>query len=488
MINGRARDLEREITMSRIENRTFAELKIGDSASIVRTLTQKDIELFAIMSGDVNPAHVDEAFAKDDMFHKIIGHGMWGGALISTVLGTELPGPGSIYLGQSLRFRRPVGIGDTITVTVKVAELNAEKHRVTFDCQAINQQGEVVISGTAEVIAPSEKISRDRIELPEVKLLERGRHYRRLLEAAKNLDPLRTAVVHPVDSHALVAVAECANAKLMVPVLVGPEARIRAAAEQAAIDLTQYEIVNTEHSHEAAEMAVQMARRRKVGALMRGAISTDELLRFVDAQQGLRTERRVSHVFAVDIPSFPRPLFVTDAVVNVAPTLDEKRDIVQNAIELAHAVGIASPKVAILSAQNVVTSKLESTLHAAVLCKMADRGQITGGVLDGPTAFDVAVSEPAAKSRGITSPVAGHADILVLPHLEAGNILMKQLEHFADAQIAGIVLGARVPIIMVHRRDDMIAHLASCALALMAAARATEASGKETAAGIGTAD
>jgi phosphotransacetylase/acyl dehydratase len=452
--------------MSRIENRTFSELKIGDSASIVRTLTQKDIELFAIMSGDVNPAHVDEAFAKDDMFHKIIGHGMWGGALISTVLGTQLPGPGAIYLGQSLRFRHPVCIGDTVTVTVTVAALQEEKHRVTFDCQATNQRGDVVISGTAELIAPTDKISRDRIELPEVKLLERGRHYRRLLEATKNLPPLRTAVVHPVDSHALVAVAELAKAGLIIPVLVGPEARIQAAAEQASIDLGPYDIVNTEHSHAAAEMAVAMARQRKVAALMRGAIRTHELMHFVDSLQGLRTERRMSHVFAVDIPSFPRPLFVTDAVVNVLPTLDDKRDIIQNAIELAHAVAIPSPKVAILSAQNMITSKLESTLDAAVLCKMADRGQISGGILDGPVAFDVGISESAAKGRGINSPVAGQADILVVPNLEAGNILIDQLEYFADAQVAGIVLGARVPVIMVHRRDDMIAHLASCALAL----------------------
>ena len=173
----------------RIENRTFDELKVGDTASISRTLTQKDIELFAIMSGDVNPAHVDEEFAKSDMFHKIIAHGMWGGALISTVLGTQLPGPGAIYLAQSLRFRRPVGLGDTILVTVKVSEKDEEKHRVTLDCQAVNQRGEVVISGTAEVIAPEQKISRERVTLPEIKLLEKGRHYRQLIDMSQGLLP-----------------------------------------------------------------------------------------------------------------------------------------------------------------------------------------------------------------------------------------------------------------------------------------------------------
>jgi acyl dehydratase len=213
--------------VDRIENRTFDELQVGDTASISRTLTQKDIELFAIMSGDVNPAHVDEEFAKSDMFHKIIAHGMWGGALISTVLGTQLPGPGAIYLGQSLRFRRPVGLGDSIVVTVKVSEKDEEKHRVTLDCQAVNQRGEVVISGTAEVIAPSEKISRERVTLPEVKLLEKGRHYRQLIDMSQGLYPILTAVVHPVETTSLLAAHEAAEANLIIPVLVGPEAKIR---------------------------------------------------------------------------------------------------------------------------------------------------------------------------------------------------------------------------------------------------------------------
>ncbi len=203
--------------MDRIENRTFAELQVGESASIARTLTYKDIELFAIMSGDVNPAHVDEEFAKSDMFHRIIAHGMWGGALISTVLGTQLPGPGAIYLAQSLKFRRPVCIGDTLTVTAKVIEKTAEKNRVTLECQAINQKGEVVISGTAEVIAPTEKISRERVTLPEVKLLEKGRHYRQLIALTRGLTPIRTAVVHPVDTVSLLAAVEASRADSSYP-------------------------------------------------------------------------------------------------------------------------------------------------------------------------------------------------------------------------------------------------------------------------------
>jgi phosphate acetyltransferase/phosphate butyryltransferase len=453
--------------MDRIENRTFDELQVGDSASIVRTLSYKDIELFAIMSGDVNPAHVDEEFAKSDMFHRIIAHGMWGGALISTVLGTQLPGPGAIYLSQSLRFRRPVCLGDIVTVTVRVAEKAAEKNRVTLDCQATNQKNEVVISGTAEVIAPAEKISRERVTLPEVKLLERGRHYRRLIEATRSCAPIRIAVVHPVDSISLLGAIEAARARLILPTFVGPEEKIRAAAQQAQIDLSPYELLNTEHSHAAAELAVRLARELKVDALMQGRIQIDELMLFVDGPQGLHTARRLSHISAIDVPSFSRPLFVTDAAVNLYPTLDDKRDIVQNAIDLCHALGMARPKVALLSAQEAVSAKLPSTLDAAVLCKMADRGQITGGDLEGPLEFDVAVSPESAKSKGVASAVAGQADIFVVPNLEAGSMLVEQLVQLADAQVAGLVAGARVPIILTSRTDNSLTRLGSCALAVL---------------------
>ena len=459
--------------MERIENRTFDELKIGDSASLVHTLTYKDIQLFAAMSGDVNPAHVDPAFAKDDMFHKVIAHGMWGGALISTVLGTELPGPGAIYLGQSLQFRRPFGLGDTITVAVRVAEKNTEKHRVTLDCEAKNQKGETVITGTAEVIAPTEKISRPRVVLPEVELRERGRGYRLLIEQTRGLQPIRTAVVHPVDSVSLIAAIEAAREGLIVPVLVGPEHKIRAAAEMAKLDLASYEVVPTEHSAAAADRAVALARAGQASALMKGALHTDELMHaVVDAANGLRTARRISHVFAMDAPAYPRPLFITDAAINMYPSLEDKRGIVQNAIDLVHALRqmlnrdtLELPRVAILSAVETVTEKIKSTLDAAALCKMADRGQITGALLDGPLAFDNAVSEEAAKTKGIVSAVAGKADIFVVPDLEAGNMLAKQLEYLGEADAAGIVLGARVPIILTSRADNTLARLGSCAMA-----------------------
>lgn len=467
----------------RIENRPFDELAVGDSARLVRTLTPKDIEVFAAISGDANPNHVDEALAKSDAFQRVVAHGMWGGALIATVLGTEFPGPGTSFVDQRLRFHRPIALGDTITVTVKVTAKDATTRHVTLECRATNQSGAEVISGVAEVLAPTHKVSRPAVEFPEIELRERGRRYRRLVEMTRGLPPLRTAVVHPADTASLLGAVRAAEANLIVPILVGPEAKIRAAAAQAQLDLASYEIVSTEHSEAAAFAAVGMARAGKIEALMKGALHTEELMKaVVDKERGLRTARRISHVFAIDAPGYPRPLLVTDAAINIYPTLADKRDIVQNAIELAHALGITKPRVAILSAVETVTESIRSTLDAAALCKMADRGQITGGVLDGPLAFDNAVSEEAAKAKGIVSPVAGRADVFVVPDLEAGNMLAKQLEYLADAQIAGIVLGARVPIILTSRADKTLARLGSCAIALLLARHRTASIAPPTAA------
>jgi phosphotransacetylase/acyl dehydratase len=456
--------------MDMIENRTFDEIQLGETASLVRTLSKEDIDLFAVMSGDVNPAHVDEEYARSDLFHKIIAHGMWGASLISTLLGTKLPGPGSIYLDQTLSFRQPVSIGDTVTVTVMVTAKEAEQHRVIFDCVCTNQRGEVVMSGSAKVIAPTEKVKRPRAILPDVFVHEHGIWYRHLLDLTRGLAPIRMAVVHPVDSNALLGAIEAAQAHLIIPILVGPQDKIQAVALAHEIDLSPYTLVPTEHSHAAAERAVAMARAGEVDAVMKGSLHTDELMHAVLAPGiGLATARRMSHVFVLDVPAYPRPLFITDAALNIYPDLEVKQDIVQNAIDLAHVLGIEAPRVAILSAVETVNPKIHSTLEAAALCKMADRGQITGGVVDGPLAFDNAVSPEAARTKGIVSPVAGRADILVVPDLEAGNMLAKQLEYLADAETAGIVLGARVPIVLTSRSDSPLAHRASCALALLLA-------------------
>jgi phosphate acetyltransferase/phosphate butyryltransferase len=454
--------------MDYIENRTFDEIQVGDSASLTRTLTEQDIKLFAIMSGDVNPAHLDEEYARNDMFHKIIAHGMWGGALISTLLGTQLPGPGTIYLGQTLRFRRPVAIGDTVTVAVTASARDPEKHRITFDCSCANQAGELVISGTAEVIAPTEKVKRERVSLPEVHLHDHGARYRQLIAATAGLPPIRTAVVHPVDRSSLLEAIEVARAGLIVPVLIGPEAKIRAVAAAEGVDLAPYQLIGTEHSHAAAARAVELARAGEVDALMKGALGIQEFMHaVVDHGGGLGTGRRMSHVFAIDVPTYPRPLFLTDAMINVTPTLEEKRDIVQNAIRLAHALGIAEPRVALLSAVETINPRIRSTLEAAALCKMVERGQITGGLVDGPLGFDTAVSAEAARAQGISSPVAGQADILVVPDLESGTMLAKQLEYLAEAQSAGIVLGARVPIVLTSNADNPLSRMASAAIALL---------------------
>jgi phosphate acetyltransferase/phosphate butyryltransferase len=296
-----------------------------------------------------------------------------------------------------------------------------------------------------------------------------GHHYLRFLRRTRALTPLRTAVVHPVDALSLGGAIEAARAKLIVPVLVGPERRIRAAARRASVDLAAYECVWTEHSHAAASAAVALAAERKVDALMKGSLHTDEFMGAIVAESRLRTARRMSHVFVIDAPAYPRPLLVSDAAVNIYPTLEDKADIVQNAIELAHTLGTKTPRVAILSATETVSPRIRSTLDAAVLCKMAERGQITGGILDGPLAFDNAVSFEAARTKGIRSPVAGRADVFIVPDLEAGNMLAKQLEYLAGAQVAGIVLGARVPIILTSRADKTLSRLGSCAIALLLA-------------------
>jgi len=284
---------------------------------------------------------------------------------------------------------------------------------------------------------------------------------------------VRCAVVHPCDRDSLLGALEAARRGLIVPVLVGPEAKIRSVAEAHGADLTGITIIGTEHSHEAAARAVQLARQGKVEALMKGSLHTDELLAaVVPTSTGLRTSRRVSHVFILDVPAYPRPLLVTDAAINIQPTLEDKVDIVQNAIDLAHILGIEEPKVAILSAVETVNPKIPSTVDAAALCKMADRGQITGGLLDGPLAFDNAISVEAARTKKIESSVAGRADILLVPDLESGNMLAKQLQYLAGADSAGIVLGTRVPIVLTSRSDSVRTRLASTAiLALVANAR-----------------
>lgn len=294
----------------------------------------------------------------------------------------------------------------------------------------------------------------------------------RLLAHVAAFEPIRVAVVHPCDAPSLSGALDARRNGLIDPILVGPRARIEAVAAQEGFDLSGLVIEDTPHSHAAAAHAAELARTGKVEALMKGSLHTDELMSAVVAREaGLRTKRRVSHCYVMQTPHYPRPFIVTDAAINLAPDLMQKADIVQNAIDLAHVIGVPAPKVAILAAVETVMPSMPATLDAAALCKMADRGQITGGMLDGPLAFDNAVSLAAARTKGIVSPVAGQADILVVPDLESGNMLAKQLMYLGQAASAGIVMGAKVPVILTSRSDTHQARIASCAIALMLAHR-----------------
>jgi phosphate acetyltransferase len=295
--------------------------------------------------------------------------------------------------------------------------------------------------------------------------------YQRLIKAAQTEATIKVAIVHPCDDVSLQGAVEAARLHLIEPILVGPEERILRAAELAGLDISAMEIVTSKHSNESAAKAVELVTAGRVEALMKGSLHTDELMGAVVLRQtGIRTARRLSHCFIMDVPTHPNALIITDAAVNIAPTLDDKVDIVQNAIDLAHAMGVSEVRVAILSAMETVNAKVPSTIEAAALCKMADRGQITGAVLDGPLALDNAISPAAVAIKNISSPVAGRANVLVVPDLEAGNMLAKSLSFLAGADAAGIVLGARVPIILTSRADSLLTRLASCAVAVMVAA------------------
>ena len=449
-----------------LENHPFDEICIGDQAHLQRTLQPQDITLFAAVSGDVNPAHLDAEYASHTPFHSVIAHGMWGGSLISAVLGTQYPGPGTIYLSQDLRFERPVHVGDTLRVQVTVFENQEKNRQVRLDCLCTDQNGKTVIRGSALVMAPAEKVRMPRLGPLQARVTRSDLRYQQLLGLVQHLPRLRVAVVHPCSEDALRGALSAADRGLISPVLVGPLARMQELAASLQLSLDDCTLVDAPHSHGAAVQAVALARSGTVQALMKGSLHTDELMQaVVQADSGLRTGRRISHVFALDVPAYPKPLLISDAAINVVPDLDAKRDIVQNAIDLAHALGLATPKVAILAAVETVNAQMRSTLDAAALCKMAERGQITGAELDGPLAFDNAISLRAAQDKGITSRVAGQADILIAPDLEAANMLAKQLQYLADAHAAGIVLGARVPIILTSRADGASARVASCALA-----------------------
>ena len=453
-----------------LENKPFDEIRVGDTASLVHAFRREDVETWAAVTGNLNLVDLDPSPFDSSMFPHGAGQAMWAAALFSTVAGIRLPGLGSVTAAADIRFLKPVPVGQRLTVTVTVREKREEGSLVILDCGCTDENDVELLVGTLEVVAPREKIRHPVRDLPTVQL-RRDDRYLELLKMCDGLPPMTTAVVHPCSDDALRGAIEAAERNLITPILIGPEKKIRAVAAEGGLDITPYRLIPTDHSHHAAEVAVRMVHAGEAETLMKGSLHTDELLHEVMKKEGgLRTERRLSHCFLVAVPTYSRPIIVTDAAINILPTLEDKRDICQNAIDLAHALGIRQPKVAVLSAVETVTAKIPSTIEAAALCKMADRGQIKGGLVDGPLAFDNAIDIDAAKTKGIISPVAGRADILVAPNLESGNMLAKQLTFMAAAEAAGIVIGARVPIILTSRADSARARLASCAVAVLFAA------------------
>ncbi len=452
------------------QNRTFDEIKIGDTASLVRTLQREDVEAFAAVTGDTNPAHLDPEYARTTQFRTVIGHGMWAGSMISALLGTRFPGPGTIYLQQSFKFTKPVRIGDTLTAHATVTARDEETRRLTLSTEVYNQKGQLVLGGEAVILAPEKKFISGQVETPQLTVFDPEARLRELIARGAGQPVLRCAVVQPCDSESLQGALEAARAGILQAVLIGPEARIRAVAAEQGLDLSDVEVIAVAHSHAAAEKAAQMAAAGEVAAIMKGSLHTDELMHAILAEPRLRTGRRMSHVFHFDVPMYGKPLLITDAALNIRPSLLEKADIVQNAIDFAHVLGVEQPKVAILAAVETINPIMQATLDAAALCKMADRRQIQGGLLDGPLAFDNAISPKAVAIKHIDSQVAGRADILLVPDLEAGNMLAKQLEYLAGASASGLVLGARIPIILTSRSDGSNERLASAALARLVAA------------------
>jgi phosphotransacetylase/acyl dehydratase len=453
-----------------IENRTFEEIQIGETASLTRALRPDDVETWASITGNPNlltPAKEEGAALGG--FGRAGGGAVWAAALFSEIIGTSLPGPGSMTRSVSFDFAGPVPVGSTVTATATVKDKDATAGTVRLECRCVDAAGNAILVATATVVAPKEKARAHLPELAKIQLRREDR-YLQLIAKCAGLEAMSTAVVHPCSEDALVGAIEAAQHNLITPILVGPEAKIRETAERASVDISPFRLVPAEHSHHAAMLAVELVRLGEAANLMKGSLHTDELLRAIlRSDAGIRTERRLSHCFLLAVPTYERPIILTDAAINISPDLSTKRDICQSAIDLARAIGLDQPKVAILAAVETVNQSMSTTLDAAALCKMADRGQITGGILDGPLAFDNAVDEEAARTKGIVSPVAGRADILVAPNLEAGNMLAKQLTFMANAEAAGIIVGARVPIVLTSRADSARTRLASCALSVLMA-------------------
>ncbi|GAA0301356.1 bifunctional enoyl-CoA hydratase/phosphate acetyltransferase [Rhodovulum strictum] len=453
------------------ENRVFGEVAIGDSAEVVRICTEDDFYVFATASGNHNPMHLAGLDGDGDGTVEAVAPAMWVASLVSAVIGNILPGAGALYRAQSLRFLARAHAGDELVARVRVTEKRPPDGLVMATEVVRKSDGATILSGEAEVQAPARKMRFDDLEIPGL-LIERHRHFDAIIARAEPLPPLPTAVVAPEEPNSLGGALLGARHTIIAPILVGDPTRIAAAADALGASLDGIEIVAAPDHAAAARLAVDLVAQGRAAALMKGHLHTDVLLKAaLRKENGLRAGRRFTHVFVMDVPGVAHPLLVTDAAINIAPDLRTKMDIVQNAIDLARSIGIDEPKVGVLSAVETVNPDIPSSLDAALLSKMAERGQITGGIVDGPLAMDNAVDIAAARTKGILGPVAGRAEVLVVPNIDAGNMLAKQLTHISHAEGAGVVMGALVPIILNSRADDDKARLASCAVAALHDAR-----------------
>ncbi|WP_244293168.1 bifunctional enoyl-CoA hydratase/phosphate acetyltransferase [Stappia sp. TSB10P1A] len=443
-------------------NRTFDEMQPGDRAELRRLITADDLFVFAAASGNSNPMHLTDTDVDGNGTAERIAPGMFMASLISAVLGTQLPGPGTLYRRQTLDFHTRAHAGEEVIVRAEV--VSKAEGMVRLRTEVTHADGRQILTGEAEVIAPVEKFDREDVEVPGL-VVQRHRHFEALLERARPLPALPTAVVCPNEAKSLGGALLAAREGVISPILIGEAEAIRRAADEIGADLGGIEVIDVAGDAAAAELACRLVHDHRAAAVMKGHLHTDDLLKpMLDKAHGLRVGRRFTHVFVMDVPGHPEPLFVTDAAINIAPDLATKMDICQNAIDLALSLGM-EPRVGVLSAVETVNPAIQSSIDAALLSKMADRGQIKGGQVEGPLAMDNAVDMGAARTKGLKGSVAGRANILVVPGLDAGNMLAKQLAFISHAEGAGLVLGAKVPVILNSRSDSPMSRLASCAVA-----------------------
>ncbi len=448
----------------RLVNRTFNELQTGDVAELRRLISADDLYVFAAASGNHNPMHLTDSDLDGDGRNERVAQGMFVASMISAVLGTQLPGAGTLYRRQVLDFHERAHAGEELICRVEVLDkLPDGRVRLATSVRRI-ADGALIVAGEAEVLAPQTKFECDEVEIPGL-IVQRHRHFEALLERAKPLPALPTAVVCPDDANSLGGALLAARQSIITPILIGKASAIAATAAAMGADLTDIELIDVDSDLAAAAMACTLVHTGRAAAVMKGHLHTDDLLKpMLEKGTGLRVGRRFTHVCVMDVPGQPEPVMVTDAAINIAPDLATKVDICQNAIDLALSLGM-EPRVGVLSAVETVNPAIQSSIDAALLSKMADRGQIRNGLVEGPLAMDNAVDLGAARTKGLKGRVAGRANILVVPGLDAGNMLAKQLAYISHAEGAGLVLGAKVPVILNSRSDSPMSRLASCAVA-----------------------